>query len=75
MVCAFSVEAAQVVIMALENVSFKRLLRRLVMTLLKNDGFAWFYHRCSRELKKGGGPESISLGLVCILLVSPLTRW
>lgn len=36
-VCAFSVEAAQVVIMALEKVSFERLLRRLVMTLLKSE--------------------------------------
>lgn len=51
--CAFSVEAAQVVIMALEKVSFERLLCRLVMTLLKSDGSPWFYHRWSRELKKG----------------------
>lgn len=36
-VCAFSVEAAQVVIMALEKVSFERLLCRLVMTLLKSE--------------------------------------
>lgn len=36
-VCAFSVEAAQVAIMALEKVSFERLLRRLVMTLLKSE--------------------------------------
>lgn len=46
-VCAFSVEAAQVVIMALEKVSFERLLCRLVMTLLKSEA-TWFYLRCSR---------------------------
>lgn len=45
---AFSVEAAQVVMMALEKASFERLVCRLVMTLLKSDGSTWFYHRCRR---------------------------
>lgn len=36
-VCVFSVEAAQVVILAPEKVSFERLLCRLVMTLLKSE--------------------------------------
>lgn len=36
-VCAFSVEEAQVVIMALEKVSFERLLCRLVMPLLRSE--------------------------------------
>lgn len=46
---AFSVEAAQVVTMALEKVSFERLLCRLVMTLLKSDGST----TDGIELKKG----------------------
>lgn len=48
----FSMEAAQVVIVALEKVSFGRLLCRLVMTLLKSEA-TWFYCRCSRDLMKG----------------------
>lgn len=36
-VCVFSVEAAQVVILAPEKVLFERLLCRLVMTLLKSE--------------------------------------
>lgn len=46
---AFSVEAAQVVIVALEKVSFERLLCNLVMTLLKSDGST----TDGVELKKG----------------------
>lgn len=36
-VCAFSVEEAQAVIMALEKVSFERLLCRLAMPLLRSE--------------------------------------
>lgn len=72
-VCAFSVEEAQVVLVTLEKVSFERLLCRLVMPLLRSEA-TQFYLRCSEEMK-GGEPGSTSLGLVCCLLVSRLARW